>query len=247
MERRGTMVYRIGYALAALWWLWLCIYNIRNPDVSGATGNANRDMGRSVGGTLFFWFIVFALCYCLWKAIRGPRVAVDSARTESGHHAAGQPSGVGELPAAIDDSSQSHVSGQDSDRDTDIIRYVLENDREPASDRIYFLTLTPKHEWGDSGDWQDVPAPMLDALPSVAGEYRLASGAMLKDNRVLEKASGQEAWMKWVFIKRWISDTQVEVEYGVWCCPSNGGASTVIYQRQGNRWAFKSLTQSWVS
>lgn len=85
------------------------------------------------------------------------------------------------------------------------------------------------------GAWQDAPAALLDAIPSITSEYRLAQEASLKDNRVIESGTEKAAWMKRISTTRRHSDTEVEVEQGVWCCPSNGGASTVIYENHGGK------------
>ena len=150
-------------------------------------------------------------------------------------------------PEGVADEPSVYQLSDEASRDSNIVRYILENDREPPLDRIYFLTITPQDEWGENGAWHDVPTTMLEAMPAVTSEYRLAHGAFLKANHVIDKETEKEAWMKWVTIRKWHSDTEVEVEQGVWCCPSNGGASTVIYGKQGGTWTFKSLKRSWVS
>lgn len=240
------LMYRVGYGLAALFWFMLSLNAFFNSTPITTSGNANRDTGAQVGGWLFTGFIVYATVHCLWKAIQGPRVgtardAIDAAPQSSElDHA---------LPAAEapPDESTIRQPRDDIDRDSDIIRYVLENDREAPSDRIYFLTLTPRDQWGDSGAWDDVPSALLEAMPSIATEYRTAHEACLKENCVIDKATGKEAWMKWVSIINWQSETEVEVEQGVWCRPSSGGASTATYENRGGIWTFKSLKRSWVS
>ena len=53
--------------------------------------------------------------------------------------------------------------------------------------------------------------------------------------------------MQWISVKRWLSETEVEVEEGVWCCPLGGGASTTIYEKVNGTWQFKESGPSWVS
>ncbi len=239
-------MYRVGYGLAALFWFLLSFNAFFNSTPIKATGNANRDTGAQVGGWLFTGFIVYATVHCLWKAIQGPRVVTATDSIE----AASPASELNHAAPIVEDSpgeSSGKQSCDDLDRDSDIIRYVLENDREAPSDRIYFLTLTPRDQWGDSGAWDDVPSGLLEAMPSIATEYRIAHEACLKDNCVIDKATGKEAWMKWVSIIQWHSDREVEVEQGVWCCPSSGGASTATYEKRAGTWTFKSLKRSWVS
>jgi hypothetical protein len=69
----------------------------------------------------------------------------------------------------------------------------------------------------------------------------------LKEWSVLEKKSKAEAWMQWISVKRWISDTEVEVETGVWCCPLGGGASTSIYGKVNGKWKVLEHGKSWIS
>jgi hypothetical protein len=133
-----------------------------------------------------------------------------------------------------------------NDRNADIYRYLLSQLDEPIPNRIYFITTTPKSEWGESGNWQTIPADDMKSFPEAA-LYRPASEAHLKDHRVLENGSDAEAWMHWISVKRWLSDTEVEVEEGVWCCPLGGGASTVIYEKVDGTWRIKELGRSWVS
>lgn len=241
----AKLTYRIGYGLAALFWLFLSINAYFNATPLELTGNANRDTGRQVGGWLFKAFFAYATVHCSWKAIRGAR-GVKTADVMVGSPLASVPERIANPEDARDEFNDKQPD-HEVDRDSDIIRYVLENDREALSDRTYFLTLTPRDRWGDSGAWDDVPAGLLEAMPSIASEYRIAHAACLKDNCVIEKATGKEAWMKWVSIIKWHSDTEVEIEQGVWCCPSSGGASTATYERRGRNWTFKSLKSSWVS
>ena len=101
-------------------------------------------------------------------------------------------------------------------------------------------------KWGDTGYWHTIPADELKSF-SNAGQYRPANEAHLKDDRVLENGSDAKAWMKWISVKRWLSDTEVEVEVGVWCCPLGGGASTSIYEKVDGKWEFKKHGESWIS
>jgi len=133
------------------------------------------------------------------------------------------------------------------ERDIEIILHVLRSDSSHPKDRIYFLTVTPMSDWGEGGDWSDPPQTLLDYVPPNGNTYRRASGALEKDGSVLQRGTNKEAWMKWIAIKRWISDTEVEIEEGVWCCPMGGGAMTVTYEKRDGKWRFKSRGKSWIS
>lgn len=140
-----------------------------------------------------------------------------------------------------------------SERDADIIRYLLREDdksrhpQEGRSPRRYFLTTTPMEQWGEHGDWEPLPPSFAQTLPSLKAKYRPANEAFLENGCVFEKGSRKEAWMKWITVKRWITDTEVEVEEGVWRCPLGGGASTTTYEKIDGEWHIKSFGPSWVS
>jgi hypothetical protein len=152
-----------------------------------------------------------------------------------------------------------------SDRDAEVIRFCLSRfdtavgSLVPPSDpkaraiqsemakRIYFLTTTPLDRWSEVGGWAELPRSFHHSIGHLKTKYGLASGAYLSDGRVLTKRNHAEAWMRWVTIKRWISDTEVEVEEGVWCCPLGGGATTVIFEKTDGHWHVKEFVESWVS
>ena len=132
-------------------------------------------------------------------------------------------------------------------REIDLYRHLISELDEPSPDRVYFLTLTPMDEWGDHGNWRPFPKEATEGIP-VAGKYRLDTGnAHLVDGRVLQKGKQTETWMEWITIKRWISDTEAEVETGVWCCPLGGGASTATYKKLNGKWEIVDYGASWVS
>ena len=135
-----------------------------------------------------------------------------------------------------------------TERDAEIIHFVLSQYDEPIPDRIYFLTTTPMVAWGEDGQWKDLPTEFTQPLQALKVTYRPASEAYLSEGHVLEKGTNAKAWMKWVSIKKWISDTEVEVEDGVWCCPLGGGASTATYKKMRNgKWVIKTRGPGWVS
>lgn len=134
-----------------------------------------------------------------------------------------------------------------SPRDAEIIEFVLRSSPDDAGGRIYFLTITPMTQWGDEGAWLTLPRDFYSKIADLPAHYRPASEALFREGKVLQKHTNAEAWMRWVTIKRWISEAEVEVEEGVWCCPLGGGASTVIYEKQNGRWGLKKLGEMWVS
>lgn len=142
---------------------------------------------------------------------------------------------------------ESKLAPDRKDREADLVRSILGEHDPLAGDRIYFLTPTPRDEWGDKGDWSDFSESFHDSIATLNVKYRFAHDAYLKDGSVLEKGTNTRAWMRWIVIRRWISDTEMEVEDGVWCCSLGGGGSTATYEMRDGRWHLKSLGISWVS
>ena len=132
-------------------------------------------------------------------------------------------------------------------RDAELIRYLLNESDDDPGDRIYFLTSTPMDKWTDDGGWSPLPNSFHNSISNLQTKYRSADEAYLRDGHVLVRGTNETAWMKWVSIVEWKSDTVVTVEEGVWCCPLDGGASTVTYEKIDGEWQIKDLGPSWVS
>lgn len=133
-----------------------------------------------------------------------------------------------------------------NDRNADIYRFLLAKVENPTPGRICYITMTPMSEWGENGNWSTIPAERLNLFPNAA-KYLPPDEAYLKDRRVLQKGTDSKAWMKWISVKRWISETEVEVEEGVWCCPLGGGASTNTYEKIDDEWQSTGPSNGWVS
>lgn len=129
-----------------------------------------------------------------------------------------------------------------TDRDIEIIMFLLKG----RSSAGCFLTLTPMFQWGETGEWQDIPEPLRDALIKDSIEYRPANAAYLEKGRVMEKTSKSSGRMRWVTIRRWISETEVEIEEGVWTAPLGGGGSIAVYKKVKGTWR-RTKSSRWVS
>lgn len=131
-------------------------------------------------------------------------------------------------------------------RNADIYRHLL-SELEPADpERICFLTITPQSLWNEQGDWRSFPSGELKRFPNTTG-YLPAEKAHLSDHKVLRNESNSEAWMHWISVRRWLSETEVEVEEGTWCCPLGGGGGIYVYEKTPLGWELKSIGFSWVS
>ena len=153
------------------------------------------------------------------------------------------------------DASLDWTSAELSERQNDLYRYLLSELQEPEKyvdldepdGRIYCLTLTPMNEWGESGNWRNIPTDLLGEQPDLKSWYRPATDAYLKEGHVLTKDSKSRAWMEWITIRRWLSETKAEVQSGVWCCPLGGGASTRTYEKIDGKWRISDYGESWAS
>ena len=150
-------------------------------------------------------------------------------------------------PANTATNSDAPISGEPSDRDAALLRYLLNDSDDDPRDRIYFLTTTSMDKWTDDGGWSPLSESFHKSISHLETKYRSANEAYLRDGHVLVRGSDETAWMKWVTIIEWKSDTVVTVEEGVWCCPLGGGASTVTYEKIDGEWQIKELGSSWVS
>lgn len=137
-----------------------------------------------------------------------------------------------------------------SDRDGEVLRYVLrlyDRHEEKYYCRTYFLTTTPRDAWGDTGNWAELSVAFHESIKDLALKYQPASGAYLLDGSVLQKGTDRKAWMQWIHIRKWISDSEVEVEHGVWTTPLGGGASVDVIEKVEGEWKMKERVSSWVS
>lgn len=132
-----------------------------------------------------------------------------------------------------------------NERNAELYAFLFSELEAPLPDRINFLTITPMSAWGSQGDWITIPPEKLTGFPN-ALLYRPADEAHLHEDAVLETGTDAKAWMHWISVKCWISETEVEVEKGSWCCPLGGGASTTTYEKIDGEWTIKK-TESWVS
>lgn len=134
-----------------------------------------------------------------------------------------------------------------SEREIEVYRALLDEPRSVYNDRTYFITSTPINAWGEQGEWLTLPESLHVKLQRDSHLYLPAHEAMYRDGRVLVASNGKEAWMRWITITKWISDTEVEIETGIWCCPMGGGGSTEIWEKIDGVWKQTKRLKNWVS
>ena len=151
----------------------------------------------------------------------------------------------------VDCSAEHEASGELSDRDLEVIEFVLRERYGNGSypkDRIDFLTFTPMPCDDRKWTWEDPPESFLERLKDLDIDFQKPSLAMLDDQMsVLVKETKQKGWMHWVHIRRWISETEVEVQSGVWSCQLGGGASIFVLKKAGKTWKRLRSGPAWIS
>lgn len=133
-----------------------------------------------------------------------------------------------------------------NDRNADIYRFLLSQLEAPSADRIYFITNTPRSHWSEKANWSVIPQSELDPFPNAA-LYHPASDAHLHKGRVRQNETNAAAWIQWISVRHWISETEVEVEQGVFSGPLSSGGQIEIYEKKNGAWQLKSRGFSWVS
>ena len=133
-----------------------------------------------------------------------------------------------------------------NDRNADIYRFLLSKLDAPDADRVYFITNTPLAHWGDDPNWSIIPKNELDKFAN-ASLYQSANDAHLRSGLVLQNGTNTKGWIRWISVRRWISDTEVEVEQGVFSGPLSGGGEINTYEKIDGVWKLKSSGFSWVS
>jgi hypothetical protein len=159
-----------------------------------------------------------------------------------------------------DDTSEVDISSDWTpavlaERQEDLYHFLLSESEEPAKyvhldepdGRINCLTLTPMDQWGETGNWRNVPSELLRRHAHIKTWYRPAQDAYMKDGHVLTKDSDASAWMRWITILRWRTETEAEVQIGVWCCPRGGGAVTQTCEKIDGKWRITNYGESWKS
>ena len=135
------------------------------------------------------------------------------------------------------------LSKRDAELTEAVLRYLPTGD----DSRVYFLTPTPMDRWGSRGEWARFSDEFHERISDLPIKYRPASGAYLLSGTVRCRGSHGRAWLRWVAILQWNSDTEAVVEEGVWSCPLGGGVDTNVWERVEGVWRIKESKGGWVS
>jgi hypothetical protein len=142
---------------------------------------------------------------------------------------------------------QSPKFAQLSEQEIEVYRALLDEPYPIGIDRTYFITCTPMNAWGDLGDWITLPESLHVKVQRNSHLYLPAHEAMFREGHVLDVSTSQKAWMRWITITKWISDSEVEIETGIWSCPLGGGGRTEIWEKIDGAWKKTKSLNNWVS
>ena len=133
-----------------------------------------------------------------------------------------------------------------NDRNADIYRFLLSELDAPYDD-VCSITTTPPSLWTDEFVLEAIPQDELKRHQN-ASLYKSASNVHLnEDECVRENDTGRAASIRWISVRRWNSESEVEIETGTYKGPLAGGGKILIYEKQGDTWKLKSRGFSWVS
>lgn len=132
-------------------------------------------------------------------------------------------------------------------REAELTEAVLRQFSDSDASRISFLTPTPRGQWGKRGGWASLPAAFHARIADLPANYHSADGAYLLGGTVRCRGTQRRAWIRWISIIRWNSETEVIVEDGVWTAPLGGGAQQSVWEFRDGKWHFKEGLRGWVS
>ena len=153
-------------------------------------------------------------------------------------------------PAATEQSSGVRVEAevvQLSERDCEVIHFVLSTEKISNGGKPLFLTPTAREQWNQQGDWVSMPAPLKPWLAKLPVEFRAAADAKLDKGYVRDKATGARGMMVWVVIKEWASPDEVTLDFGLWGGPLDASGKTITCLKKDGQWQIKEETNIWLS
>ena len=104
---------------------------------------------------------------------------------------------------------------------------------EKTASRLYFLTATPTRKWAENGRWKSLPESFHNSLRNLTIELFPAVEAQLVDRAIFRAKDGKEGWMYTVYVSKWISDTEVEVEQDLHRSPQHGSGTRETWIKSG--------------
>ena len=115
-----------------------------------------------------------------------------------------------------------------------------------------FISLGPMR-----GGWTDPPPGFLERFGDLPLTLKPVSKARLPEENEMESpdrfrgvenpATGERAKIYWAGVKKWVSDTKVRVETGVYSGPLGGGGNTSVLELRDGVWTLADTVDFWVS
>lgn len=137
-----------------------------------------------------------------------------------------------------------------NDKDAELFESILRSrwSKRPKDDkRTFYLTCTPQSDW-ENGHVEDFPDSFYQRISDLPFGFRKASEAVyVGDVFFKDRETGNSACMVWISINKWISETEVEVEHGMWYQPLRGHGDTFIYIKVNGKWKLKKPIKVWIS
>lgn len=140
-----------------------------------------------------------------------------------------------------------------SARDADVLEAALRDRLENAGDDTTIFLSVGSIET----DWKDPPPDFFKRLSDLPYKFKPVSQArMPKDGEmespkrfrgVEDPTTGKRSWIYWVEIKRWVTDTKVRVDIGVWSGPLGGGGGIYVFELRDGKWVLTDMKGGWVS
>lgn len=134
-----------------------------------------------------------------------------------------------------------------SERDCEVICFVLSTETIANGGQPLFLTPTGREHWNQQGDWVSMPAPLVPRLARLAVEFKPATDAILDNGYVRDKESGARGTMVWIVVKEWSSAEEVTLDFGLWSGPLDASGKTITCSKINGQWEVNEITNVWLS
>ena len=111
----------------------------------------------------------------------------------------------------------------------------------------HYLTCLRPEEW-IGGNVKDFPDSFYKRLSNMPVHFKKATKALYDSNDYFkDPKTGKPAYMMWIKIDKWISDTEAEVEEGRSHFLGGSAYTKAIYIKENGKWKMKQLITGWIS
>ncbi len=142
----------------------------------------------------------------------------------------------------LDEGKQS--ANELNDKETELYESILRKrygDKKDVQETYYLSSLRYK-DW-EEGREKDFPDSFYQRISDLPVHFKKASEALYSSGGSLkyfkDPETGKRAYMAWIVINKWISDTEAEVEDGWWYHGLASTEATAIYIKVDGNWKVK--------